>query len=63
MLFLVASGEVKPGIGVLGGLLIIFPVAVGFFQYSFGLNSGRRAQRLDTALREVQRNLKLPVMD
>jgi hypothetical protein len=61
--FLVAFGEVKPGISVLGLLLIVFLVAMAVIQYSLGLDIGKRARRLDTALRTVQRNRKLPVMD
>ena len=48
---------------VVGLLLTIFLLVMGFFQFSRGLDSGTHAQRLDTALRQVQRNLKLPVMD
>jgi quinol-cytochrome oxidoreductase complex cytochrome b subunit len=62
-LFLMAVGELKPGVGVLGLLLIVFLIGLGFIQYCLGLDMGTRARRLDLALREVQRNRKLPVMD
>jgi len=58
-----ASGEMKPGMGVSGFLLIVFLLTMVVFQYSLGLESGKRARPLDLALREVQRNLKLPVID
>jgi hypothetical protein len=63
IVFLVAFGEVKPGISVLGLLLIVFLIAMGVIQYSQGLDIGKRARRLDIALRAVQRNRKLPIMD
>ena len=63
LVFLVAFGEVTPGIGVLGLLLIVFLIAMGVIQYSQGLDIGKRARRLDIALRAVQRNRKLPIMD
>jgi len=63
LVFLVTFGEAKPGIGVLGLLLIVFLIAMGVIQYSQGLDIGKRARRLDIALRAVQRNRKLPVMD
>jgi hypothetical protein len=43
--------------------LVIFLLPMGFFHYASGLENGKRARRLDTALRAVQRNLILPIMD
>jgi hypothetical protein len=63
LVFLVAFGEVKPGIGVLGLLLIVFLIVMASIQYSQGLDIGKRARRLDIALRAVHRNRKLPIMD
>jgi len=61
--FLVTIGEVKPGINIPGILLIIFLLAMGVIQYSQGVDFSKRARRLDIALRAVQRNRKLPIMD
>jgi hypothetical protein len=44
-------------------LLVIFLVSVGVFRYASGLDNGRRARRLDIALRAVQRSRALPIMD
>jgi len=63
LVLLMAFGQVKPGIGVLGLLLIVFLMMMGGIQYTLGLHAGRRARRLDIALRAVQRNRKLPIMD
>jgi hypothetical protein len=60
LLGFVQSGELK---GILGVLLAVSLMAIGFFQYSRGLTNARRVQRLEKALGEVQGNLKLPVMD
>ena len=44
-------------------LLVIFLVSLGFFSYLFGLETGGRARRLDIALRAVQRERGLPIMN
>lgn len=58
--YFVQTGEIERIVGV---SFAIFLTVIGFYQYMGGLDSARRAQRLDKVLREVQRNLKLPVMD
>ncbi len=63
LVFLGTFGELKPGIGVLGILLIVFLIGMAGIQYLQGLEIGTRARRLDNVLRAVQRNRKLPVMD
>lgn len=63
LVFLAAFGEVKPEIGVLGLLFIAFLIVMAGIQYSLGLDIGKRARRLDIALRAVQRNRNLPIMD
>lgn len=62
-LLLVAFGELKPGMGVLGLLVMIFLVGMAGLQYSLGLGIAPHARRLDIALRAVQRNRKLRIMD
>jgi pilus assembly protein TadC len=56
---------VKAGaVGRIGGILAaIYLTAVAFFESASWVANNRRANRLNTALREVQRNLKLPVME
>ena len=44
-------------------LLVIFLGSLGFFSYILGLESGRLARRLDIALRAVQRERGLPIMN
>jgi hypothetical protein len=44
-------------------LLVVFLVSLGFFSYGLGLESGRLARRLDIALRAVQRERGLPIMN
>jgi hypothetical protein len=69
LLFLVAVSQVTPAVRmttsvrVQAGFLIIFLVSMGAFHYASGLENGRRARRLGIALRAVQRNRTLPIMD
>ena len=44
-------------------ILITFLVLMGGFHYASSLEHGRLARRLDIALRGVQRNRTLPIMD
>jgi nucleoside recognition membrane protein YjiH len=44
-------------------LLVIFLASLGLFSYFLGLESGRLARRLDIALRAVQRERGLPIIN
>jgi hypothetical protein len=44
-------------------LAIAFLLPMSGLQFTSGLENGRRARRLDIALRAVQRNRSLPIMD
>ena len=63
LLFLVALGELKPGIGLPGLLLVTFLVGMTVAQYSLALGIGPRIRRLDIALNAAQRNRNLPILD
>jgi hypothetical protein len=56
------QGEPR-SLGVLGLLVLLGLFVVGFVQYNLGLESGKRARRLDNALRAVHASRKLPIMD
>lgn len=69
LLGLIAFSQVAPAVKITttlrlqAGFLIIFLVSLGAYHYISGLDNGRRARRLDIALRKVQHNLTLPIMD
>jgi hypothetical protein len=48
---------------VLTVILVILLVSAAVFRYASGLDNGRRARRLDIALRAVHGNRALPIMD
>jgi len=69
LLGLIAFSQVVPAIKITttlrlqAGFLTIFLVSLGAYHYNSGLVNGRRARRLDIALRKVQHNRTLPIMD
>jgi len=63
LVFLMAFGELKPGLGVTGLLLVVFLVAMAFIQYFQAIDVSSRVRRLETALSAAGRNRKLPILD
>jgi hypothetical protein len=63
LLLLAGFGELKPGGDVRAVLVLVLLISIGLFQYVRGLDAGKRARRLDGALRVVRQNRKLPIMD
>jgi hypothetical protein len=59
----ILAAEMTTTVRVQAALLVIFLVPMAVFRYATGLDNGKRAKRLDIALRTVQRNRALPIMD
>ncbi len=63
VVFLVALGEVRPGMALPGFVLVVFLLGVAGVQYSLAIDISSRTRRLDIALNAAHRNRKLPIMD